>query len=148
MNLVKQINQYDSNCIFFCDPIKNNIMNEGCFIRIVYSNNIVMFNGIYLLLELSNIKCDKYYNKYKCLFDVNAYKELIENIKYIEEDILKKYSTMKTPSYKIYEQMKYGYIKLFDDIENATDCKFVLKISGIWETLSNYGLTYKFIRVN
>ena len=25
---------------------------------------------------------------------------------------------------------------------------FVLKISGIWETPQNYGLTYKFIKLN
>jgi hypothetical protein len=28
------------------------------------------------------------------------------------------------------------------------ECLFVLKISGIWETSDNYGLTYKFNKLN
>ena len=29
MNLVKQIDRYDDNNVFFCEPIKNNIMTEA-----------------------------------------------------------------------------------------------------------------------
>ena len=54
----------------------------------------------------------------------------------------------KTPQYKIYEQIKNGNIKMFNDIGNKSICSFILKISGIWETQNNYGLTYKFIKVN
>ena len=61
---------------------------------------------------------------------------------------MKKYNTNKLPSNKIYEQIKSGYIKLFSDIGNKTNCSFILKISGIWETQTNYGLTYKFVKIN
>ena len=37
MNLVKSIQQYNDNNLFLCEPIKNNIMNEGIFIRILYN---------------------------------------------------------------------------------------------------------------
>ena len=40
MNLVIRTDQYDDNCIYFCEPIKNNIMNEGNFIRILYTNSL------------------------------------------------------------------------------------------------------------
>ena len=40
MNLVKKIEQYNNDFIFFCEPIKNNVMNEGNFIRILYSSDI------------------------------------------------------------------------------------------------------------
>jgi hypothetical protein len=69
-------------------------------------------------------------------------------LKIIEEDMLKKYRTTKTPSYKIYDQIKSGYIKVFSDVTNRQNNSFILKISGIWETQNNYGLTYKFIKVN
>ena len=39
MNLVKSINQYNEDNIYFCEPIKNNVMNEGKFIRILYSTH-------------------------------------------------------------------------------------------------------------
>ena len=49
---------------------------------------------------------------------------------------------------KIYEQLKNGNIKIFNDIGIKSSCSFILKISGIWETFSNYGLTYKFVKVD
>ena len=148
MNLVKKINQYNHNNLFFCEPIKNNIMNDGNFIRILYSNENIVLNGIYLLIDIYDIACEKYYNKYKCSFNILNNKDIIDNLKLIEEEILKKYNTTKTPSYKIYEQVKCGYIKIFSDVGIKQSSSFILKISGIWETQQNYGLTYKFIKIN
>lgn len=148
MNLVKRIEQYDNKNLLLCEPTKNNIMTDGNFIRILYSTNNMTLNGIYLLINLTDISCEKYFTKYKCYFNVLNHKEIIENLKSIEEGILSKYKTNKIPSYKICEQMRLGYIKLFSDIENKQNCSLILKISGIWETLYNYGLTYKFIIID
>jgi hypothetical protein len=149
MNLVKKIEQYNENCIFFCDPIKNNIINEGQFIRILYSTNNIVLNGIYLFIQLNEIFFDKYYNKYKCSFNVNYHKDLIEKIQIIEENILIKINIEnKLPQHKIYEQLKSGNIKIFCDSLVKLNNSFILKISGIWETQLNYGLTYKFIQIN
>ena len=54
----------------------------------------------------------------------------------------------KISQLKIHEQLKNGNIKLFNEVTNKNNCSFILKISGIWETHSNYGLTYKFIKIN
>lgn len=147
MYVVKTIEQYKDTNLIFCEPIKNNIMTEGNFIRILYSTHNMILNGIYLLITLNEITCEKYYNKYKCNFNISKHKDLIDHLKEIEEEILKKYKTDKIPSHKIYEQMKYGFIKLFNDVGNRTNYSFVLKISGIWETSTNYGLTYKFCNI-
>jgi hypothetical protein len=148
MNLVKLIEQYNNKNVFFCEPIKNNIMNNGNFIRILYSTPNMILNGIYLLVNFNDITCEKYYNKYKCNFNISNHKDIIDSIKIIEEELLKKYKTNKIPSFKIYEQIRSGYIKIFSDIGNKQQCSFVLKISGIWETQQNFGLTYKFIKIN
>jgi hypothetical protein len=149
MNIVKRLDQYDDNNIFFCEPIKNNIMNDGNFIRILYSSINFTLNGIYLLINIHDIICEKYYMKYKCTFNIFYHKDMIDNIKVIEEDILKKYEIKdKVAQFKIYEQLKNGNIKIFSDVTNKTSASFILKISGIWETQTNYGLTYKFIKIN
>ena len=149
MNIVKKIEQYDDNNIFFCEPTKNNVMNEGNFIRILYSTHNVVLNGIYLLITFNDISCEKYYTKYRCCFNVNTHIDIINNLKIIEENILKKYENInKLPQYKIYEQLRNGNLKIFTDIGNKTICSFILKISGIWETEDKYGLTYKFIKIN
>jgi hypothetical protein len=124
-------------------------MNEGNFIRILYSTNNFVLNGVYLLVTFNDIICEKYYSKYRCCFNVNSHIDIINNLKIIEEEIIKKYETAnKIPQYKIYEQLRNGNIKIFTDIGNKTVCSFILKISGIWETEDKYGLTYKFIKVN
>lgn len=145
MNIVTTIDQYNENNLFFSEPIKNNVILEGNFIRIIYSSKNIILNGVYLLITLNDISCEKYYNKYKCTFDILFHKDIIDKIKIIEEMILKKIEIRnKIPQFKIYEQLKNGNIKIFSDIKDE-DTKFILKISGIWETQYNYGLTYKFI---
>ena len=148
MNIVKKIDQYNKDFIYFCDPIKNNIMTDGTFIRILYSNEIFVMNGIYLMIPFQNVFIEKYYNKYRCTFDIHSHKELIEKIKWIEESILKKMKNKnKIHVFKIYEQMRNGNIKVFSDSQENIHNAFILKISGIWETDINYGVTYKFLTV-
>lgn len=148
MNIVKRIDQYDENNCFFCEAIKNNVMNDGNFIRIIYSTHNITLNGIYLLLTLNDITSEKYYTKYRCNFNVLNHKDIIDNLKIIEEELLKKCEIKdKIPQLKINEQLKNGNLKIFTDIGNKQICSFILKISGIWETQHNYGLTYKFIKV-
>lgn len=149
MNIVKTLDQYDENCIYFCDPIKNNVMNEGNFIRILYSTPTFVLNGIYLLIRLNDIIVEKYYNKYKCIFNVNNHKDIIEDVKVIEDSLLKKINIKnKFPQNKIHDQLKNGNIKIFSDVNPKTYTNsFLLKISGIWETETHYGVTYKFSKI-
>lgn len=150
MNIVKRIDQYQDESVYFCDPIKNNVMNEGNFIRILYSNSLFVLNGINLLIPLCDINIEKYYNKYKCTFNPIAHKDLIESLRIIEDGLLRKYNIRnKIPQYKINDQIKNGNIKLFlDSTDKLTNGNFMLKISGIWETETHYGLTYKFLKAN
>jgi hypothetical protein len=149
MNLVKNIEQYDENGIFFCEPIKNNIMNDGNFIRILYSNRNLVLNGVYINLLFNDLTIEKHYNKFKCIFNTNLYKKIITDIKIIEENILAKLNVVnKIPQFKIYEQLNNGSIKIFCDSIPKSNSSFILKISGIWETHDQYGLTYKFTKTN
>jgi hypothetical protein len=148
MNIVKTLEQYDEDCIYFCDPIKNNIMNDGYFIRIIYSTPIFTLNGIYLSININHLTIEKYYNKFKCSFDITLYKDLIERLQIIEDNIIKKINIRgKIPQYKIYEQLKNGNIKIFSENIDKITNTFLLKIAGIWETDMYYGLTYKFIKL-
>ena len=150
MNIVKNIDQYDSKCVYYCDPIKNNIMNEGYFVRIIYSTNNFVLNGITLLVQLNDVYCEKYYNKYKCIFNISTHKEIIEKIKVIEEGLLRNVNIRgKMPQYKIYDQLRNGNIKIIaENGDKINNNLFMLKISGIWENDCQYGLTYKFMKIS
>jgi len=149
MNIVKTFDQFDNKNIYYCDPIKNNVISDGSFIRIIYSTPYFSLNGINLLISLNNIFIEKYYSKFKCSFNVDIHYALIENIRQMEENILKNVNNVnKIAQFKIYEQMKNGNIKIFSDNIEKTNNLFMLKISGIWETDQYYGLTYKFVKIN
>ena len=54
MNLVLDENNYNINNIFFYEPVKNTVMDDSKFIRIIYSDEHVILNGIYLKLDIDN----------------------------------------------------------------------------------------------
>jgi hypothetical protein len=149
MNIVKTIEQYNEDFIYFCEPIKNNIMNDGKFIRIIYSTPLITLNGIYISINIYYTSIDKYYNKFKCNFDSTKHMTIIDKLFVLEEGILKKINIQgKTPQYKIHEQIQTGNIKfLLNNLANTDKIStaFLLKIAGVWETETEYGLTFKFI---
>jgi len=147
MILIKKLEQYEDHYVHLCEPIKNNIISDGNFFRIIYSTHDVTLNGIYLLIELKNVMCEKHYNKYKYSFNVSAHSDVIDNIKKIEESLLNKIKFNKNPCFKICEQFTNGNIKLFTESPSNKNMRVVLKMSGIWENETNYGLTYKFMHI-
>ena len=148
MNIVKNVKQYNESNVFFFEPIKNNIVNEACFIRINYSTQRFTLNGIFLLVTLIDCVYDKYFNKSRCIFNLDTNKDIISKLKTIEEGILNKINICnKSATFKINEQLLTGSIKTYDEFIKTADSSFILKISGVWETQFNYGLTYKFIKI-
>ena len=141
------MNQFDINNIYFCDAIKNNVVNEGLFIRLIYSTDFFVTN---LLFTLYDVVIEKFYNKYKCSFNIINNKNIIENILQIEEGILKNINIKnKIIQKSIYDQLRVGNIKIFsENIDKTNNYLFILKISGIWETDTHIGLTFKFSKIN
>lgn len=147
MNIVIDIDTFDSNNVYFLDSVKNTIMNESNFIRIIYSTDLFMLNGIFLKINLKITNSDKYYNKHKYTFDYNNNKSEIEKITSIEKAILHKLDLKdKSPVFRIEEQLINENIKLFSDIPfKNIENQFILKMSGVWETDTEYGIIYKFM---
>ena len=145
MNLVQQINQYNIENVFYSEAIKNNIICDSNFIRIIYSTSSVSLNGITLSIPIVNPTIEKYFNKYKCAFNIIANNQIIEQLTTLEYDLLNMCLCKdKIPQYKISEQMQNGIIHFFA-INLKKNNLFILKISGIWFNETTYGLTYKFI---
>ena len=145
MNLVQQLNQYNIKNVFYSEPIKNNIITDSNFIRIIYSTSYICLNGITIHIPFININIEKYFNKYKCIFNTTLNNELIEQLKNIEYDLLNMYLIKnKIPQYKITEQVQNGIIHVYSNNLKKNNL-YILKISGIWFNDTTYGLTYKFI---
>ena len=151
MNLAIDINEFDINSVFFQKPITNTVIDNSDFIRIIYSNDLMILNGIYIKIKLEIKSVESYYSKYKCIFNVSDNKDVFNKIQSIENVILERFSSNKTKKKKIYEQINNCYVKIFtDNIFNSNNIPnyFTLKISGIWETNNDCGITYKFMTIN
>ena len=127
MNILLDINKFSLNNIFFNDPIKNTVINDSSFIRIIYSNKDFTLNGIFFKIQLPNII---------------DYSKKIDNI---EKYILNTYNSNKLHNYKIIDQINYIINK--SNNNNNKKCSYILKISGIWETNNMIGITYKVIDI-
>ena len=141
------LSQYNPQCIFYCDPIKNSIMNDGNFIRIIYANHLITLNGIILQLQVNLTGMIKYYNKYKYSIDISN--AMLDQIRIIEMELLNRnhYCHHKKKQYNLYEHVSSRCIKTGDDYQTplSQNVIFLIKISGIWETDTECGITYKFI---
>jgi len=139
MNIVLKAKDIKNDEIFFLEPIKNIILSNSKFIRIIYSNNMITLNGIYLSCIIDNY--DKINN-----YGIYLY------IQYLENNILEKFSTYKSKSYKLREYFNSNFINKNENNINyqSGDNKeqYILKISGIWDTNSVIGLTFKFLKIN
>jgi hypothetical protein len=105
------LSQYNKQYVIFMPPVKNNMMDGGLFIRILYSPINVVLNGLFIYIR----------------------SESFEDICVMERDVLKSYETSKRPIYSV-ERNINKYLN-----------KKILKISGIWENDTTYGLAYKLI---
>jgi hypothetical protein len=151
MNLALDINDFDINGVFFQKPITNTVIDNSEFIRILYSTELMILNGIYIKIKLNIKSVESYYNKYKCVFTTSDNYHIISKIQSMENLILDRYCSNKNKKKKIYEQLNNCYVKIFTDNAinpNNMPEHFTLKISGIWETNNDCGITYKFITIN
>ena len=153
MFLAIKPSQFNINYIMLSEKTKNNIMEGGDFFRLYYSDTICNSNGLFIYFSFKNVIIDKYFNKIKCIFEENINKDVIQQLKQTEKQIIN-YSQIKRrdPVFRIEEQLNNNFIKIFTDnnIEYGKNknINIVLKISGIWNNYNSCGLTFRFYIVN
>lgn len=159
MNIVSNVNQISIYNLFFTDK-KKNIIVDGYFTKLIYSNNVYSMNGIYLFLPLSNFSLNStninnIFVNFNPYHKSNAY--LIQELTKLEYLILDYYRknnyTNKKISNILSKQLYSGAMKLYKEVKEPFDCeaskiKLIIKISGIWETHTEIGLAIKLLCSN
>jgi len=143
-NLVMNPDQYNNDNVYFSEPVHNNIINNGLFYRLQYSNNNITLNCLLFTLHIEGVFVIKYFNKYKCVFNENS--PLLNRLKDIEISMLSRVVSTKIPKYNLYEQIKHNCIKFFSSKQypdKPPPFDILFKVSGIWEDDNHFGITYK-----
>ena len=148
MIIAETLGNFELNKVYYLEPIKNTVIDNSSFIRILYSNSLFILNGIYLEINFNEVYIDNYNHRIKYCFFPEKNTDILNTIKNLENNLLKKVNIKnKKLSSKIFDQLNSGFIKICNDHKDFFTNKFILKISGIWESQDEYGLTYKFIDI-
>jgi|LauGreSuBDMM15SN_2_FD.fasta_scaffold06154_4 hypothetical protein len=130
---------------------------DGFFTKLVFSTDYFSIIGVCLTFYITRKPevASLTNHVYRHFVHLDPY--TLENRKYaecaceMEEYILSMYAPLapgKTPVYSLKTQLNTGVIKIHaEDSETTTHSfsKYILKISGVWETAYAYGITYKFM---
>jgi len=145
--------------LFFLDTKKNMIM-DGNFTKLLYSNEWFVMNGLYLLFPIEINSSEKLMNKTQIRF--NPYSQnnqhIVQDFAKVERKILEYYKQTRGANKKIsillHKQMASGIMKTSREFPNQNysmdieKLQYVIKISGVWETREEMGLTYKLFEVH
>ena len=147
MYLALSPDQFNKDNIMLSDKTKNNIIDNGEFYRLYYSDEICNSNGLFIYFSLKNSTIEKYFNKVKCSFPIRENFNIIEKLKSIEKQILEKINfTHKT--YRIEEQLNSQFMKIFTEkhieLGKKEQLNLILKVSGIWNNYVSSGITFRF----
>lgn len=175
MQLVIPIQNFNINNVFFNNPIPNTVLEGSLFIRILYSDDYITFNGIYLglrwkanLSSFIDLEQSSYFEKSDNLINIqrlNNDNEIDDMIKeeqdindllLIEEQILNKINIqnknkvfqMPDQIRSIFSNLNKKYKQSINSNNNNKESQkisFIFKCSGVWITDDSYGLTFKFI---
>ena len=143
--------QFKTNNILFSEKVDNKVINNSDFYRIIYSDDICVMSGLHIHFDLVNINIERYFNKIKCCILDNNNTAIIQILKDIESHILDKFNItkkMKKPVCNIAQQLKNNFIKIYTNkyisYGEKSNLSLLLKISGIWESVDEYGITFRF----
>jgi hypothetical protein len=138
----------DMNNVYFIDKKRNIVMASGTFMKIAYSTEYMNMTGIavhYPLLSSTR-------NQYLMLDFTNSHvQKCVESMCKLEEDILgiylHSYGINKPASYGLRTNLFMGSAKIHQEESSVANVSFVLKISGVWESASTVGITYKILQL-
>ena len=150
----------------YCLDTKRNMIMEGNFTKIIYSDDCFTSNGLYLSFPVQlqkdlykSIDNERPYLIYQPY--CNANHQLLQYIAVIESQMIeyyKKYShSNKCAFYGLRNQIYGGNVKYYREntdtsssplILNYAAPTYIIKIAGFWETSDQIGITYKFLQVH
>lgn len=149
MYIVIKLSDFKYNNIFFKRAVKNKVIENSIFSRIIYSDSIMCTTGLFIKIPLKIELLERFHNNYKCSFTIQDNEKTITELEKIERNILNLVNIKgKKVKYGISNHLRCGTLKFYTNhLDNHVLGQYILKISGVWETERNYGVTYKILDI-
>ena len=117
-----QIENFNINYVNFLELVLNKVI-KGTFSNVIYTDSNVIFCGIYFQLPFVS--------------HPHIRENIIQKLVSIENEVLKQYKTF-------FNTFKEPIFSLFTGIEIFSS--YIIKISGIWESNTHYGINYRIVK--
>lgn len=162
MNLLLDTIDFSLDKVYFSDK-KTNMLMDGFFTKIVFSNEYITMHCLYIDIPLKNPMVNKIYARNILQLDIYNNKDIIQKLIDIEHQLLQYYAHFynipittsnsmhsnksKSFSFNLKSQLQNGSIKYYKESSDIYSAKplFYIKISGIWENQYELGITFKII---
>jgi len=154
MNLILQSSQFNPIYLYFLER-KSNMIIDGFFSKLMYSTDSFITNGLYIDCLFQPIKKT---GISMIEMDIHKNGETIQQLLSIEKQVLQAYMQQfqisnKTSIFDLEHKLQTGTIKFYSSptynksttYKLSSTINYYIKISGIWETDHQIGLTYKII---
>ena len=137
---------------------------DGDFVKLVYSDENTAMNSLYFVCALKikqhptpsvvtgtdlTEKSSIWFSPY----EPSNFESIQRMIEY-EQVLIEEYKThvkmlKKSPVFSLRNQLLSGNTRMYklNDVVGVDPTQILVKISGIWESNENFGITYKFIEV-
>jgi hypothetical protein len=149
--LVLDLLNYNSQYLYFLDTQKN-LLLDGYFTKVIYTHMNFTMNGLYFHFPIQHSYIENCKDKYYIHFDINSVQNasILQSIFKLETQILLHYANFtthrKSSNMTLYKHLQKGKFRIFEKPPSSLDnYRFILKISGIWETNEEFGITYKWL---
>jgi hypothetical protein len=142
MNIYNKIEDIHHKNTFFTKPTINKLTCYKLFYKIAYNIDSFVLNTLLIEINVSNITIIKEQHNYKCVINIdNAFllklKEYETHVLSNMNIIINKAPVISSQKYLSNNTLIYNYKY------NPENIKLYIRISGIWESDTQYGLITK-----
>jgi len=153
--LVLELHDYNPKRFYYLEPKKNLVMN-GIFTKLIYTDSFFTMNEVFFCfpVQYTYIDYPQENDQYTVYFDKTQVQNAssLEKINKLETEILLNYAMFtncrKESCRSLVNKLEQGFFKIRKTEVHGVGTPpkhFLLKISGIWEGDSKYGLTAKLV---
>jgi len=153
MNICIPFDELNANDLTFDQPVSNFIKPDSMFIQMNYKSSLLNLSRIYAILNI----LDPYMMINLQSFERDILKKYLKNtprvsnkIPEFNKNIASQFQKFKTTINRVYDVTSkpiHTTTQNNDTEINACNIsyQFMIKLTGIWETPTQYGIIYKFV---
>jgi hypothetical protein len=142
MYIYNDIDDIDSKNTFFYKPTINKLSGYKLFYKIAYNIDLFVLNTLLINIPISTTQVIKENNNYKCVITLDN--NFLLRLKEYETQILSNMNHIIKKQYVIFSQKFINNNSIIFNYNTIPEnIKLYIKISGMWESDSQYGLITK-----